>query len=90
MAIGPVPPLAGNSNAPYFQDALGIAAGFGLVIASALASTNTGFGAEYQHGTHAAAIYDSQFKGAIFPAVKGNAPINDVKSFTAGPRADQT
>lgn len=86
MTIGPVPPLAGNSNAPYFQDSLGVAAGFGLVFASALTSTNTGFGAEYQHGTHAAAIYDSQFKGAVFKSVKGNAPNNAVRSVYGAPQ----
>lgn len=86
MAIGPVPPLAGNSTSPLF-DALGAAAGFGLVFASCLTSTNTGFGAEYTHGTHAAAIYDSQFKGAMFPAVKGNAPNSAVHAVSGAPQA---
>lgn len=53
------------SAAPQID--IGLAAGFAVLFGVvSLASSNTAQGAEYQFGTHAAAIYESQFKGAIW------------------------
>jgi hypothetical protein len=60
--------LIGNSAAPQFAD-MGKAFGFGLVFAVGILSSKVGFGQEYQHGTHAQAIYNSQIASQVFPAV---------------------
>ena len=52
-------PCIGNARAPQLID-MGRAAGFGLVMASVFGAGSAGPGAEYQHGTHAAALYNAQ------------------------------
>lgn len=80
--------MIGNSADPQPHFALGRAIGFGLIIASSLTSTNTGFAQEYQHGTHATAIYAAEgLKSRIIAAVKGGVPVNAVKVTAAAPQA---
>ena len=79
------PQFVGNSSAPQFAD-YGKAIGYGLIIACCLKSTNTGFAQEYQHGTHQVAVYESQFKGKIFPSVKGGVPGNAVRTVYGAPQ----
>lgn len=62
--------LVGNCAAAQLVD-FGLAAGFGIVFASAFGSGTAAQAAEYQHGTHAAALYNAQAQSgtAIFPSV---------------------
>lgn len=81
------PQFVGNSSAPQFAD-YGKAIGYGLILACCLKSTNTGFAQEYQHGTHATAIYAAEgIKSRITPSVKGGVPVNAVKVTYAAPQA---
>jgi len=85
--VTPGPQFVGNSSAPQFAD-YGKAIGYGLILACCLKSTNTGFAQEYQHGTHATAIYAAEgVKSRIIPAVKGGVPVNAVKDTYAAPQA---
>jgi hypothetical protein len=65
-------PTIGNAVAPQLAD-LGRAAGFGLIIAAAFGGGTAGPGAEYQHGAHAAALYNAQAQSGtrIFQPVTG-------------------
>lgn len=65
-------PLQGNSSFPQLVD-LGRAAGFGFIIASAIGGGTSGPGAEYQHGTHAVALYNAQAQTGthVFAALSG-------------------
>jgi hypothetical protein len=65
-------PTIGNTAAPQLAD-LGRAAGFGLLIAAAFGGGTAGPGQEYQHGAHAAQIYNAQAQSGtrIFPTVVG-------------------
>jgi hypothetical protein len=71
VAIGPVPPLVGNSNTPQLLD-LGRAAGFGLALWIAGTGPTAAPGALYQYGTHAQAIHNSQAGGRVIQSVPGN------------------
>jgi hypothetical protein len=86
MILTAGPTLVSNAEKPQLIDMVkGI--GYGLVFAAVGLSTSTPAGAEYQFGTHQKAIYDSQFKGAIFSPTKGGVPADAVRSFTAAPQA---
>lgn len=92
-AAGPVtarPSFVSNASAPQIDTwlAAGCAA---LFTVGALASSNTAQGAEYQFGTHAAAIYESQFKGAIWgPAAGGAPPPKSLGAFVKAPEQAYT
>jgi hypothetical protein len=86
MFDGPGPNLIGNAQEPQQVDYRARAFGFGLVLGVVGLSTSTPAGAEYQYGTHAVAIYESQFKGVIFSPTKGGVPADAVRSFTAAPQ----
>ena len=63
--IGPVSPLVTNASAPQVCD-LGMAAGFAaLFVGSLFGNSTTASADEFQYGTHAQAIYNSQFPGLV-------------------------
>ena len=63
-------PLLGNSAGPQSNlFDLGRAAGFGFVVGMCVQGPTATPGAEYQHGAHAVAIYNSQAGGRVFPSV---------------------
>lgn len=64
-----------NTNAPQLCD-LGRAAGFGLALWISVGGGTAAPGAQYMHGTHAAAIYNSQAGGRVVaPLVAHQAAI---------------
>jgi hypothetical protein len=71
--VATCPRFASNAFAPQID--VGLAAGFAVLFAVGLASSNTAQAAEYQFGLHAAAIYESQFKGAIWGPPRGTAVV---------------
>lgn len=82
----PGPQFVSNAQAPQLIDYAAKALGFAMLFHVVGTSTNVGFGSEYQFGTHQKAIYESQFKGAIFKTAFGNVPSNDVKFIQGAPQ----
>jgi len=87
MIDGWGPNLIGNAQEPQTAPWAARAFGFGMVFAAVGLSTSTPAGAEYQFGTHQKAIYDSQFKGAIFTPPHPNIPGDAVKALVAAPQS---
>src|SRR5580693_9253909 len=87
FSLAGIASFASNCSNPQVADYTAAAiVGFGLAFGAVGLSTNTAQGAEYQFGAHQTAVYESQFKGAIFPASKGNVPSDAVRPFVAGPQ----
>lgn len=61
-------PLQGNASSPQIVDA-GLAAGFAFIVASSVSGPSAGPGAEYQFGTHQAALYNAQGGSQVWHAV---------------------
>jgi hypothetical protein len=87
QSITPMKMVSGNSfgDANLLRD-LGRAAGFGFICAMGVKQAPF-LGIEYQFGTHQLAVYESQFKGAVFPSVTVNPLTDAVTFFTGAPQA---
>lgn len=88
FSLASIASFISSSSSPQVADYTAKAlVGFGLVFGAVGLSTNTAQGTEYHFGTHQQAIYESQFKGAIFPASPGHTPTNEVRTVIAAPQA---
>jgi hypothetical protein len=77
-----------NANAPQIDAVL--IAGFAALFAVSLASSNAAQAAEYQFGTHAVAIYESQFKGAIWGPASSPPTSKALGTFVCAPEQAYT